>query len=223
MRGFAPFLCAGLLASAAVAGPVTTQRKTQFEKAMGVIMASITPNMPDLQRQSLIRDYVDAKPNKAQAVEPKGGSSYFRYTNSEDYEATGDRALESCQLRFGKPCALIAVNDEIAVEGEITPKDMPRLHYAGEFDLAKIPIIRAVTRARADVQGYYGAVGPKAMAIHPWGFLFISTEKANSRDAQDAVLSECNSDPRRNFKDGNCYVYAVDNQVIISERRQIGK
>jgi hypothetical protein len=25
------------------------------------------------------------------------------------------------------------------------------LHYSGEFDLAKIPIIRATTRARADV------------------------------------------------------------------------
>jgi len=222
MRGFAALLCAGLLASAAVAGPVTTQRKTQFEKAMGAIMASITPYVSDLQRESLIRDYVEAKPNKAQAVEPKKGN-YFRFASNEDFEATGERALESCQLRYGSPCALIAVNDEIAVEGEIETKDMPRLHYAGEFDLAKIPIIRAATRAKLDVQGYFAATGPKAMAIHPWGLLFVSIGRANSRDAQDAALSECNSDRRRNFKDGNCFVYAVDNQVIISERRQIGK
>jgi hypothetical protein len=185
-------------------------------------MASVTPHVSDSLRNTLIRDYVEAKLNKAQAVEPTNGS-YFRFTNSEDYDVTGDRALESCQLRYGKPCALIAVNDEIVGEGEIAPKDMPRLHYSGVFDLSRIPIIRAVTRARADVQSYFGVSGPKAIAIHPWGLLFISTGKANSRDAQDAVLSACDSDPRRNFKDGNCFVYAVDNQVVLPERRQISK
>jgi hypothetical protein len=222
MRAFRPILLAGLLASAANAGPIATERKSQFEKAMNVIMASVTPQLSDLQRQTLVRDYVDAKPNKAQAVEPADGH-YFRSVAQEDYNVTADRTLEACQLRFGKPCALLAINDDIAAEGDLKSTDMPRLHYSGEFDLAKIPIIRAVTRARADVQSYFGAAGPKAVAIHPWGFLFISTGKANSRDAQDAALAACNADPRRNFKDGNCFVYAVDNQVVISERRQVGK
>ena len=53
------------------------------------------------------------------------------------------------------------------------------------------------------------------MAIHPWGFLFISSGKATARDAQDAALSECNADPRRRYKDGNSFVYAVGNQVVI--------
>jgi hypothetical protein len=106
---------------------------------------------------------------------------------------------------------LLALNDEIAAEGELKTKDMPRLHYAGEFDLARIPIVRPATRARADMQSYFGAAGPKAIAIHPWGTLVISTGKANSRHAQDAALANCNADPRRNFKDGNCFVYAVDN------------
>jgi hypothetical protein len=126
-------------------------------------------------------------------------------------------------LRYGKPCALLAVNDEIPAEGEIRSKDMPRLHYSGEFDLAQIPVIRAVTGARADVQSYFGAAGPKAIAIHPWGFLFISTGRANTRDAQDVALAECNSDSRRRSKDDNCSVYAVDNQVVIAERRMIGR
>jgi hypothetical protein len=222
MRGVGLILCAGLVTSAAIAAPITTQRKSQFEKAMNVIMASVTPRLTDLQRESLVRDYVEGKPNKGQAVEPVDGN-YFRSVAHEDDGVTAERTLEACQLRYGKPCALLAINEEIAAEGEPTPKDMPRLHYAGEFDLAKIPIIRAVTRARADVQGYFGAAGPKAMAIHPWGFLFISTGKATARDAQDAALSECNADPRRRYKDGNCFVYAVGNQVVISERRQLGK
>jgi hypothetical protein len=222
MRATGAILCVALLASAAVAGPIATERKSQFEKAMSVIMASATPYVSEAARERLIRDYIDSKPNKGQAVEPVG-ANYFRSVLHEDYDATGERTLEACQLRFGKPCALIAINDEIAAEGDLATKDMPRLHYSGEFDLSKIPIIRAVTRNRADVQGYFGASGPKAIAIHPWGLLFISTGQANTRNAQDAALSTCNGDPRRNFKDGNCFVYAVDNQVIISERRQISK
>jgi hypothetical protein len=105
---------------------------------------------------------------------------YFRSVLHEDYEATGDRTLEACQLRFGKPCALIAINDEIAAEGDLTTKDMARLHYSGEFDLSKIPIIRAITRNRADVQGYFGAAGPKAMAIHPWGCCSFQPAKRTS-------------------------------------------
>jgi hypothetical protein len=222
MRVIGPILCMGLLASVAIAGPITAPRKSQFEKAMNVIMASITPQLSDLQREDLVRDYVEGKPNKGQAVELVNGH-YFRSTAHEDLSVTADRTLEACQLRYGKPCALLAVNDEIAAEGEIKSKDMPRLHYSGEFDLAKIPVIRAVTRARADVQSYFGAAGPKAIAIHPWGFLFISTGRANARDAQDAALAECNSDPRRQFKDGNCFVYTVENQVVIAERRMLGR
>jgi len=127
------------------------------------------------------------KLDKARAVELVGGN-YLRSVDHEDFNVVGDRTLEACQLRYGKPCALLSVNDDIAAEGQLISKDMPRLHYSGEFDLSQIPIIRAITRARADVQGYYGAADPKAIAIHPWGFLFISTGKPTNRDAQDAAL-----------------------------------
>lgn len=211
-----------MLTSTAYAGPTSTERKSLFEKAMDTIMASATPQVSDLVRQRLIRDYYILKPNKGQAVELISGN-YFRSAEHENADVVADRTLEACQLRYVKPCALLAVNDDIATDGAPTSKDMPRLHYSGEFDLSQIPIIRAITRARADVRGYFGAAGPKAMAIHPWGLIFISTGKATSRDAQDAALSACNRDPRRNSRDGNCFVYAVDNRVIISERRQLGK
>jgi hypothetical protein len=215
-------LCAGLLATAAVAAPISTERKSEFEKALNVVLATVAPHMSGKLRDTLIREYVDSPPNKAQAIEPKDGSPW-RSTKREDLDAAADRALEACQLRYAKPCALLALNEEIAAEGAPVTKDMPRLQYAGEFDLAKIPIIRAPVRARADIQGYSGAPGPKAIAIHPWGTLFISTGKANLRDAQDAALAECNADRTRNSKDGNCFVYAVGNQVVLAERRQIGK
>lgn len=126
-------------------------------------------------------------------------------------------------MRFAKPCALLAVNGEIAAEGELISKDMPRLHYQGEFDLSQIPIIRLVTRNRLDVQTYFAAAKPKAIAIHPWGKIFVSTDAANLIDAQSAALSKCNTDPDRRFRDGNCFVYAVNNDVILPERRMAPK
>jgi hypothetical protein len=222
MRAGGPILCAGLLATAAVAGPINKERKSEFEKAMNVIMATVMPQVSEMVRETVIKDYIESKPNKGQAIEPVNGQSW-RSTGHEDLDAAAERTLEACQLRYAKPCALLAINDEMAAEGELKTKDMPRLHYAGGFDLSKIPFIRPAVRARADIQGYFAAAGPKAMAVHPWGKFFVSTGKANARDAQDAALAECNADPQRRFKDGNCFVYAVDNQVVLPERRQIGK
>ncbi|MBW7969809.1 DUF4189 domain-containing protein [Bradyrhizobium sp. BR 10289] len=223
MKTFAQFLiCASLLASPAIAGPTTAERKSQFEKAMNLIIATISPRMSERVREGVVHDYVESEPNKGQAIEPVSGGAW-RSSRHEDLDAASDRTLEGCQLRYGKPCGLLALNGDIAAEGELKTRDMPRVHYDGEFDLAKIPIIRPAVRARADVQGYFGVTAPKAIAIHPWGTLFVSTGKPSPRDAQDAALAACNADPGRNFKDGNCFVYAVGNQVVISERRQLGK
>ena len=106
----------------------------------------------------------------------------------------------------------------IVVEGELTARDMPRLHYAGKYDLSQIPIIRQVTRQRPDVQNYDKAMEPKAMAIHPWGKLFISAGDPSLKDAQASALAKCNSDPARHGRDGGCFIYAVNNDVVVGER-----
>jgi len=210
MKFAACIVCALVLPTTVLAGPTSAQRKSQFEKALGLIMASSTPGLSTLMREDLIKDYLDAKPNKGQAVELVGGQ-YFRSTLHEDQTVTGDRTLEACQLRYLKPCALLAVNDDLAAEDELISKDMPRLHYSGEFDLSQIPIIRLITRNRADVQNYYAATAPKAIAIHPWGKIFVSTGNTTSNAAQTVALAKCNADPERKFRDGPCFVYAIDN------------
>jgi hypothetical protein len=106
--------------------------------------------------------------------------------------------LEGCQLKFGKPCALLAVNDELAYEGELATKSMPRLSYAGNFDPIQIPVIRSITRKNPGVQGYDLAMEPKALVIHPWGKVFISAGDATAKQAQETALGKCNSDPKRN-------------------------
>jgi hypothetical protein len=92
-------------------------RKSQFEKVLNVIIASTTPDVFTDARESLIGRYVDGKPNKALAVQPVY-RQYFRSELHEDETVAGDRTLEACQLRFAKPCALIAVNEDIVAEGQ---------------------------------------------------------------------------------------------------------
>ena len=162
-----------LVPTIAVAALIGEDRKAQFEKEMAARMSTATPNQSAHQRQTLIKQYIEAKPNKAQAVQLENGV-YWRSSEHEDASAAGDRALEGCQLHWaGTPCALIAVNDELA-EGEPVAKDMPRLNYVGPYDTSQIPVIRLATRQRPDVQNYDKAMQPKAMAIHPWGKVFIS-------------------------------------------------
>jgi hypothetical protein len=212
------FVCS----TVAHAGPINSERKSQFEKAMQVIMASATPRVSTLTRDRLIKDYLETKPNKGQAVQLVDGN-YFRSALHEDQAVTGDRTLEACQLRYAKPCTLLAVNDEIAAEGELISKDMPRLHYAGKYDASLIPIVRLITKRRPDVQNYDRAMEPKAMAIHPWGKVFMSVGNESAKEAQETALAKCNNDPERNGKDGSCFVYSVNNDVVLSERRTNAK
>jgi hypothetical protein len=204
--------------SAALAALSNAERKSQFEKAMASIMAANHPSMSIQLREMLVKDYVACKTHKGQAAE-LAGANYFRSCEHEDTPEIGDRSLEACQLRYGKPCALLAIDEEIVADGNLAAKDMSRLHYRGEFDLSQIPIIRAITRNRVDLQTYFAAPNPKAIAIHPWGKIFISKGGSNLVLAQSAALANCNADPARHGKDGYCFLYAVNNDVVIDERR----
>ncbi|HLG85119.1 MAG TPA: hypothetical protein VKY22_29315 [Bradyrhizobium sp.] len=211
-----------LLPTAAIAGLLTAERKSQFDKAVASIMAASMPSVASSVIDRVIKDYDDATPNKAQAVE-LAEEQFWRTTEQESVAAAGDRALEGCQLRYGKPCALVAINDEIVSEGSLTPKDMPRLHYAGKYDVSQIPIVRLSTRKWSEVQFYDKAMEPKAIAIHPRGRLFISAGNPTVQDAERAALTKCNNDPVRKGRDGGCFLYAINNDVVVSERRMAPK
>ena len=60
---------------------------------------------------------------------------------------------------------------------------------------------------------------PKAMAIHPWGRVFIVTGSASQAKAEADALSDCDTDPGRGGKDGPCLLYASGNKVVLSEHR----
>jgi hypothetical protein len=102
--------------SAALAALSKAERKSQFEKAMVSIMAANNPSMSVQERERLVKEYTACKSHKGQAVELSNGN-YFRSCEHEDSPDVGDRSLEACQLRYGKPCALLAVNEEIVGRG----------------------------------------------------------------------------------------------------------
>jgi hypothetical protein len=211
-----------LLPSSAIAALSSTERRSQFQKAINAIMAVATPQVQTAVREKVIKEYLDAAPNKAQAVHLSDGG-YWRSTGHEDTSVAGERALEGCQLRHGKPCALLAINDEIAVDGELVTNDMSRLHYSGRYDFSQIPILRLSTQRRPDIQLYDKAMEPKAMAIHPWGKVFIAAGDVTLAAAEAAALKKCNDDPERKGQDGGCFLYALNNNVVLSERRMSAK
>jgi hypothetical protein len=193
------------------------REKNEFTKALTLIIATVTPKLSPEQRERLVKDYADIAENKAQAVELSQGR-YWRSGVHELQSVAGERALESCQLRYNKPCALIAVNDQITSDGSLVTKDMPRLHYAGKFDLDQIPVLRLTTRKRGDLQRYASSPAPKAIAIHPWGRLFISFGKPTLKQAEEEAIVSCNKDEGRNGRDGPCYLYAANDDVVLPMR-----
>jgi hypothetical protein len=115
---------------------------------------------------------------------------------------------------------LIAVNDTllpVPEGGNWIGRDMPRLRYAGDFNLDQLPGV-AHLRQRPDVAGYAAAAEPKAVAIHPSSQIFVVTGTASQRAAEGRALDICNRDQGRQNNLGPCYLYAVRNQVVLAQR-----
>jgi hypothetical protein len=223
MRYLAVILTIAILPSAVSASDQfaalssTRRDKSELAKALSLIISTATPKISSETREKLVKDYEELAAHKGQAVELVE-AHYWRSSLHEKVSATGNRTLEGCQMRYGRPCALIAVDDEISAEGELKPKDMPRLQYSGKFDLDQIPVMRLATRKRIDVQNYDHAMEPKAMAIHPYGRLFIAVGNPTVREAEETALAKCNNDQDRNGRDGPCFLYSINNDVVLPQR-----
>ena len=115
---------------------------------------------------------------------------------------------------YGEPCVLVAV-DDTAVQGVIKPAQ--RVLYAGPFEPERIPVDASV-RNRADVLAYRLAAGPKAVALHPWGFLHVVTGAASQREAETKALVDCTANPAHRNQNLPCYLYAAGDEVILPRR-----
>jgi hypothetical protein len=213
---------AGVGAWFTLSGPSTPPKST-LRAELAARMASVAPAMNDKARDDRAREYETAGNHKAQAVSPDPPGTW-RATARPTPENAETAALESCQVFFGRPCTLVAVNDSVQPapkDGAWPRRDMPRARYVGMFDPAQLPAAPASVRERADVISYRSVAGPKAAAYHPsGGRVFTVANAATQRAAEEEVLKTCNIDPTRKGLDGACFLYAVGDQVVLPQRRK---
>jgi hypothetical protein len=186
--------------------------------------AKRVPNVSPAHARSTAEGYMAAPgPNRALAVNPERQTS-FRvqgFSTPEDAETV---MLERCQLTFGTPCILVAVNDTVvAQELAARRRDMPRIQHAGAYDPELVPGIAARRRGEMpEVMGYGRAAGAKAMALHPQGRVSVVTGARNADDAARRALAACRSMAQRARLPGPCTLYAVGDQVVLPQRLAAG-
>jgi Caspase domain len=172
------------------------------------------------EAENRARDYEAEKDHKAIAVGARPTAHYtWRQSQWPTDEAAVTATLEKCQVHYGQPCTLVAVGDKLepASGGPPVLRDMPRTRYNGQFDPEQIPGANGNFNQRADVASYRSAAGPKAAAYHPWGRLFI-VRGIGQFEAEELALKQCNDDPDRRGRDGPCFLYAVGDQVVLTQR-----
>ena len=212
------------VAKVASANPTTGGRQSPadiFRGALSVAIADIAPAMSEKGRLAAVTGYHAETSNKSLAVHPPADS--WRSSDWPNEEAAEQSTLEACQVRYGDPCVLVAVNAKVQdrpASGYWRTRPMSRAAYAGSFDPRTIPFLRDATRQRQDVYDYRKKEGPKAAAVHPWGRIFIAAGTASQHDAEAIALADCNSDPSRKGQDGPCWLYAVGDQVVLPKRLQ---
>ena len=190
-----------------------------FRAALSSVTVDLAPAIPDKIRLEQVMLYHADTSHKAIAAHPPSGT--WRSWDWPNEAAAEQNTLEACQMRYGDPCILAAVNDKVQDRSSKeyrSPRPMPRIAYEGVFDAQQIPFVREATRQRQDVANYKKSSGPKAIAVHPWGRVFIATGAASQRIAETTALADCNNDPSREGKDGPCWLYAVDDTVVLPKR-----
>jgi hypothetical protein len=218
LRATAP-LTAPAAATAIPAPPAAPPGNVALRATLVDRLAKLMPAYPATNRDAQLEGYLRSSAQKAIAAHPPANT--WRVSGWATPVLAEERSLEACQARWGEPCVLLAVNDAVQpvpADGNWLRRPMPRVAYDGPFDPQQIPAITANTRQRADVAGYRDKPGPKAVAFHPWGRLFVVTEASSQRNAEEQALSACNSDPERKGESGRCLLYAVGNQVVLPQR-----
>jgi hypothetical protein len=191
-----------------------------FQQDFKQALQKVLPDISQKALQDTTAGYAEMKGHKAQAASREKNSSW-RLGSRETAYAAEQAALEACQIRYGNPCILVAVNEAIAespADGSWIGRSMSRVNYEGQFDPIQIPALSQSWRKRADVVDYVSRPAPKAAAIHPWGRIFTSFDQSDQRTAEADALKKCNDDSERAGRDGVCFLYAVNNHVVLPLR-----
>src|SRR5271166_1392629 len=186
-------------------------------------IASAIPSLDQKSTQDQARIYESAPEHKAQGVslQPPGT---WRTTGRPDADNAEEAVLEECQIRFGQPCVLMAVDQGVKsppTDGKWKPRDMPRARYGGDFDPGQIPGLRPESRNRHDILDYRSAGGPKAEVYLPdGGRVFTIVVAGTQYAAEEQAFKACNDEATLNKLYGGCLLYAVADRVVLPLRLQ---
>jgi len=184
-------------------------------------LASAVPSLSGKILENAAHAYEAAEGHKAQAVSPDP-PGLWRASARPTAENAETSALENCQINYGRPCALIAVDETLSpmpANRNWSPRDMPRVRYSGSFDPTQIPGSLPGLRERVDIVNYRSAPAPKAAAFTPvGGRLFIAVGAASQRAAEEESLKACDADPLRKGENGLCFLYAVGDRIVLPLR-----
>jgi hypothetical protein len=201
--------------------PARSHVTVSWREDLSARMAAAVPGLGGKALENATQAYEEGQAHKAQAASPvpPGLWRAFGRPTAENAEIS---ALENCQINYGQPCALIAVDGTLApmpADRNWPRRDMPRARYSGDFDPAQIPGSAPVLRERADILNYRTAPAPKAAAFTPvGGRVFTVVGAASQRAAEEASLNACDADPLRKDEKGLCFLYAVGDRVILPLR-----
>ena len=202
--------------------PLPSQETSQ-EAAHAALLRKMIETMPFAPRataEAVLGLYLSEPMHRAIAVEPGLGQTW-RGGAFRSIEEAEQLVLERCQVRYRAACVLFAVDDDIrapAPGATWQPRDMPRVRDArGAFDAERMPLLADARRRMPGVAGYGRAAGPKAIAVHPTGRVFVVTAAENQEKADADALSACDSAPGLGRRDGPCLLYASGDQVVLNE------
>ncbi|MBP0465654.1 caspase family protein [Roseomonas sp. PWR1] len=199
--------------------PVAARAMLPLPRAAGELARALPHVSPEHGRSTAAGYLAAPGPNRALAINPdqRTGMLVQGFASAEDAETT---LLERCQIAFGSPCLLVAVNDALlAPEAMAQRRDMPRLRHAGAYDPDRVPGIAARRRPQMpEVMGYGDKPGPKAMAIHPQGRVAVANLARSRDDAAQQALAACRAMAQRDRLVGSCLLYAIDDEVVLPRR-----
>jgi hypothetical protein len=205
---------AGASVPAARTGDQVSPDATEPGKKLLEALRTALPELSEPARLGLLRRFVESPPvGRAIAAHPATGAR-AEASKEPTNAAASAYVLDRCAYRAGRPCALIAEGSDVMAPdaaGAWPTRDPPRLNYTGLFDPARIPLVSAKDRERADLRGYLSLKGPKAATLRPDG-IYVATA-STQREAEIRAFDACASDPSRG--DSVCHLYAAGDGVVL--------
>lgn len=203
-------------ASGPVPPAVQTDASAAFRAALATRLGVVAPVLSAAQREALAAEYAADAPGKALAVSPATGRTW-RVAGRPSGQIAITEALEGCEIVSGTACGAVATNDRFdggGPNGLLNLRNMPRVAYSGQFDPEKVPT--GDFRAQELAHRYPGVIGPKALALHPSGYLQGHSGDPTQAEAERAALAACNA--ARKGSEVPCQLYAAGDFVVLAQR-----